>query len=54
MNSRSLFLHSQRLMAVIENAVTSLYDAQEFIENLRRLGERHIAMSVTEKHLKVR
>ena len=53
MNSRSLFLHSQRLMAVVENAVSSLNDAQEFIEHLMRLGERHLAMSVTEKHLKV-
>ena len=53
MNSRSLFLHSQRLMAVVENAVSSLNDAQEFIETLTRLGERHLAMSVTEKHLKV-
>jgi len=53
MNSRSLFLHSQRLMAVVENAVSSLNDAQEFIEHLTRLGERHLAMSVTEKHLKV-
>lgn len=53
MNSRSLFLHSQRLMAVVENAVSSLNDAQELIEHLTRLGERHLAMSVTEKHLKV-
>ena len=53
MNSRSLFLHSQRLMAVVENAISSLNDAQEFIEHLMRLGERHLAMSVTEKHLKV-
>ena len=53
MNSRSLFLHSQRLMAVVENAVSSLNDAQEFIELLTRLGERHLAMSVTENHLKV-
>lgn len=53
MNSRSLFLHSQRLMAVVEDAVSSLNDAQEFIEDLTKLGERHLAMSVTEKHLKV-
>ena len=40
-------------MAVVENAVSSLNDAQEFIELLMRLGQRHLAMSVTEKHLKV-
>ena len=40
-------------MAVVENAVSSLNDAQELIEHLTRLGERHLAMSVTEKHLKV-
>ena len=54
MNSRSLFLHSKRLMAVVEDAVSSLNDAQEFIEDLTKLGERHFMMSVTQKHLKVR
>ena len=54
MNSRSLFLHSKRLMAVVEEAVSSLDDAQKFIDDLTKLGERHFAMSVTQKHLKVR
>ncbi|PFX27021.1 hypothetical protein AWC38_SpisGene8312 [Stylophora pistillata] len=52
MNSRSLFLHSKRLMAVVEEAVSSLDDAKELIEDLTNLGERHLAMSITEKHLK--
>lgn len=54
MNSRSLFLHSTRLMAVVEDAVSSLDDAQKFIDDLMKLGERHLAMSINEKHLKVR
>ena len=54
MNSRSLFLHSKRLMAVVEDTVLSLDDAKELIEDLTNLGERHLAMSITEKHLKVR
>ncbi|CAH3161705.1 unnamed protein product [Pocillopora meandrina] len=53
MNSRSLFLHSKRLMAVVEETVLSLDDAKELIEDLTNLGERHLAMSITEKHLKV-
>lgn len=54
MNSRSLFLHSKRLMAVVEETVLSLDDAKGLIEDLTNLGERHLAMSITEKHLKVR
>ncbi len=54
MNSRSLFLHAARLMAVVEDAVSSLDDAQRFIDDLTKLGERHLAMSINEKHLKVR
>lgn len=53
MNSRSLFLHSKRLMAAVDNAIASLDDGQEFIEYLTSLGERHIAISITEKHFKV-
>ena len=53
MNSRSLFLHSKRLMTVVEDAISSLDDAKELIADLMNLGERHLAMSITEKHLKV-
>ena len=53
MNSRSLFLHSKRLMAAIESAVSSLDDGQEFTEYLIDLGERHLAKSISEKHFKV-
>lgn len=54
MNSRSLFLHSKRLMAAVEKAVSSLEDGQEIVERLTDLGRRHIAISITEKHFKVR
>ena len=54
MNSRSLFLHSKRLMAAVEKAVSSLEDGQEIVERLTDLGQRHIAISITEKHFKVR
>ena len=54
MNSRSLFLHSKRLMAAVEKAISSLEDGQEIVERLTDLGQRHIAISITEKHFKVR
>ena len=41
-------------MAVVEETVLSLDDAKELIKDLTNLGERHLAMSITEKHLKVR
>ena len=41
-------------MAVVEETVLSLDDAKGLIEDLTNLGERHLAMSITEKHLKVR
>ena len=53
MNSRSLFLHSKRLMGAVENAISSLDDGQDFIDYLKSLGERHIAITITEKHFKV-
>ena len=53
MNSRSLFLHSKRLMAAIESAISSLDDGQEFLEYLTNLGQRHIAISIADKHFKV-
>jgi len=53
MNSRSLFLHSKRLMEALEIAISSLDDGQDFTEYLTHLGERHTAISITENHFKV-
>ena len=41
-------------MAAVEKAVSSLEDGQEIVERLTDLGQRHIAISITEKHFKVR
>ena len=53
MNSRSLFLHSKRLMEALEIAISSLDDGQDFAEYFTYLGERHAAISITENHFKV-
>ena len=53
MNSRSLYLHANRVMAVVENAISALDDADEVIDSLTNLGKKHQPWSLTQEHFRV-
>jgi len=53
MNSRSLYLHANRVMAVVENAISALDDADEVIKSLTNLGKKHQPWSLTQEHFRV-
>ncbi|KAK3736504.1 hypothetical protein QZH41_009390, partial [Actinostola sp. cb2023] len=53
LNSRSLYLHAKRVMNAIENAVSSLNDAEVFTNYLANLGDRHIPWNVQKEHFNI-
>ena len=54
MNSRSLYFHAKRVMAIVENAISSLDDAEVLIECLTNLGQKHQPWSITQEHFRVK
>lgn len=53
LNSRSLYLHAKRVMNSVENAVSSLNDAEAFTHYLGNLGARHIPWNIQMGHFNV-
>ena len=53
MNSRSLYLHAKRVMAVVESSISALDDAEVLVESLTDLGRKHLPWSIREEHFKV-
>ena len=53
MNSRSLYLHAQRVIDAVEHSICALDDADALIESLTNLGHRHLPWSISKEHFEV-
>ena len=53
LNSRSLFLHAERVMAAVRKVVTTLEESNLTISCLHDLGKRHILWGISRSHFDV-